>query len=713
MKKLVNLRTPLFIGLSLIIGIIFSFSIYLEKVFPAILSAGVFALSITLYIVYSFKESKGKFSLILSFIFILFSLFGGVSFYIKVDNFNKASLGNHISDVSGRVSEINEKDGYKTLILTDVSISYPDEIKSKYKVSIVYFGTEDIEYGDRLNYTAVLNDRTLYYKGKFNVYDIGNNVKYSSTVMDGEYHIIKNKPNPFESVRLFIKNTLKGGLEVEGFSVVYALLTGNSDYIENNTLENFRASGVAHIFAVSGLHIGFLSLVLTFILDKLKVNKMARAFIIVFCLLFYSGICGFSSSSLRATIMCAVMLFAGITGEKYDGLSALGVALTILLIAFPLQLFFVGFQLSFSVVFAILILSKPMEKLFKKLPKKLANALSAVLSAQIVSMPIMIIHFGAFSLISVLANLIFIPAVSVIFILALLSCLFAGLFSSSVILLPLGYVIKAVIFLINALDFTVFMVGGFTLGFSIIFYYLAFIFLSGMINLKKKTVMLLCIIFACVFLVGTFTENFVEYSRCKIYSITSKNLSVSLVSDRKDNVLIVTNARRGGDFDKVISVINDKGIKTLDGVILLSGEKVMDAQEVCSSLQGVVEVEEVFVYGEIDENVLRAMEKSFPEINLNFASNSSIFINDLYFEYLLDGKGVTIERNSKKGLFVGDIEGTEEMRDIKNSTFEFAICVEAEDYLYSLMMIKDKFTYHRSYTFSSAEEVGLLLYYLK
>ena len=713
MKKLVNLRTPLFIALSLIIGIIFSFSISLEKIFPAILSAGVFALSITFYIIYSFKESKGKVSLILSFIFILFAIFGGVSFSVKVDNFNKASLGNHISDVSGRVSEINEKDGYKTLILTDVVITYPDEIESKYKVSIIYFGTEDIEYGDRLNYTAVLTDRTLYYKGEFNVYDIGNNVKYSSTVMDGEYHVIKNNPNPFESVRLFIKDTLKGGLEVEGFSVVYALLTGNSDYIENNTLENFRASGVAHIFAVSGLHIGFLSLVLTFILDKLKVNKMVRAFIIVFCLLFYSGVCGFSSSSLRATIMCAVMLFASITGEKYDGLSALGVALTLLLLVFPMQLFFVGFQLSFSVVFAILVLSKPIERLFKKLPKKLASTLSAVLSAQIVSMPIMIIHFGAFSLISVLANLIFIPIVSVIFILALLSCLLAGLFSASYILLPLDYVIKAVIFLINALDFTVFMVGGFTLGFSIIFYYLAFILLSGMINLKKKIMAILSVVFACVFIFGVTSENLIEYSKCKIYSTTSKNLSVSLVSDKDNNVLIVTNAKRGGDFSEVISVINDKGIKTLDGVILLSGEKVMDAQEVCSSLQGVVKIEDVYVFGNEDESVLWAMEKSFPEISLNFISNSSIFINDLYFDYLLDGKGLIVERKGKKALFFGDIDGSENIDSIKNIPYKFAICVEAEDYLYSLMRIEDKFTYYTSYTYSSAEDVGVLLYYLK
>ena len=710
MKKFINLRTPLFLGISLIMGILFAYCVYFCKVIPAILIAGAFVVAIIFYIKYSITEGKKKTAIILSSIFLIFSIFGSLSFFVKVNNFNKADLDNHIVTVSGRVSSINEKDGYKNLILTNVSISSLDKTNTKYKVSVTYFGLTEVELGDRLNYTALLSDRTLFYKGKFNVYDIGNGIKYSSTIEEGEYQIIKNSPNLFERIRIGISNILFSGLDNEEFSVVFALLTGNSDYIENNTLANFRASGVAHIFAVSGLHIGFLSAVLAFIFDKLKLNKILRAVIIISCLLLYSGVCGFSASSLRATIMCAVMLIASISGERYDGVSALGVALTILLIIFPLQLFFVGFQLSFAVVFAILTLTNPLSKLFKKLPSKLANALAGVIVAQLVSMPIMLIHFGAFSIISVLANLIFLPVVSVIFILSLISVLLAGIFSAPFLLVPLGFVIKGIVFLINALDLTVFMVGGFIMGVSTLFYYLTLLVLSGMINLEKNTIKILSIVFVSIFALTIFVENFSEFSKTKIYSIASDNLCVSIISHKNDDALIITYSKSDANFEPVIEVFKEKGISKIEKVFILSNNNV-DAQEVCSSLIDVVKIDCVNVYGEVDERLYWAMNKSFPEVLLSFDSGASI--GDIYIEYLFDGSGLMATRKGKNALFIGALDESENYSMLNKLTTWFSIVFEAEDFIYSQLSAKNKFTYHHSYTYDSASEVGTLIYYLK
>ncbi len=713
MKKLVNLRTPLFLGASLIIGIVFGYSVCLSKVFSAIFSVTVFLASIFLYGIYSFKEGKRRKCFLLSLFFILLALFGCVSFCVTLGNFERASLGNHICDVTGRVNKITENDDYRTIILSDVNIGYPENVKTGYKISLLVYGDDQLDYGDVISFTALLNDRSIIYNGRFNVYDVGNGIKYSAMIYNDEYKLLESKPNAFESVRIRIRETLNKGLEGEEFSVVYALLTGNSDQIEDKTITNFRASGVAHIFAVSGLHIGFLTSALYFLFSKLKMNKTVSAVIVIVCSLFYSGVCGFSASSLRATIMCAVMLIASISGERYDGLSAIGIALIILLLLFPLQLFFAGFQLSFAVVLGILILSNPIAKMLKFLPEKLAISLSTVLTAQIVSVPIMIIHFGAFSIISVVVNLLFIPVVSIIFIFSLISTILSGILFLSWILFPLNYLIKAVVWAINIIDFTVFMVGGITLGFFVLFYYLSLFVSSGMINIKKKLKVILSICFACIFVFGTVAESLVEFSRCKIYSVTTSSLSASLIDVKGDRTLIVAYSSSGIDVSMVKKVAKDKGIGRVENVFILSGEEGTDAQEICSSLYNLFEMKNLYVYGERSEDMVKVMQKSFPEINLNYVFNGDIRLNRIICQYLLDGKSLEISYNDKVGLVFGDIDGKENYKELNGKSVDFAICYEAQEYLYSLCTVKNAYCYRYSSEYRNVQSEGTLLYYLK
>lgn len=93
--------------------------------------------------------------------------------------------------------------------------------------------------------------------------------------------------------------------------------------MDGDVLENFRNGGVAHIFAVSGLHIGFLAGVVFFLLRSCRVRGVPKVLISAAVLVFYAGICGFSPSSLRAAVMASVLAAAKETGMKYDGLSSL------------------------------------------------------------------------------------------------------------------------------------------------------------------------------------------------------------------------------------------------------------------------------------------------------------------------------------------------------------------------------------------------------
>ena len=712
MKKLINFRVSLFAGISLIFGIVFSYGVYFEKVLCAVIFATAFILSLTSYALFSFKENKGIKGVIFCFVFLTFAFVGGISFTTTLNNYKKADLGNHICDVTGRVVSITDKEDYRVFILSNVRIGYPENINTKYKISLIVPSENNLDYGDTITFTATIKDRSLIFNGRFNVYDVGNKVKYSATISEGEYELISSDKNLFEKVRIFIRETLKEGLDREEFSVVYALLTGNSDYIETQTLANFRASGIAHIFAVSGLHIGFLSALLSFVFNKLKVNKWLKTFLIIASLFFYSGVCGFSASSLRASIMCSVMLFATIFGERYDGLSALGTALTLLLLAFPTQLFFVGFQLSFAVVFAILALSLPTTKLLRFLPERFAVSLATVLVAQVASIPIMLYHFGEFSLVSVIANLIFLPAVSVIFIFSLCSVLLAGILGVFEILVPLNFVVKAIIWFINLLDYTVFMVGGVTIGVSVVFYYLFFIVASGLINLKNtvKRVSAIILIFSFLFSMGA--ESLVEFNKCKIYSVSDNFSCATVVSVKNENFLILPYVKRGADLSCIDNIFVNRR-KNVTALFILSGVDNLDVQQVCTLLNGRVKVERVCVFGEKNEKLNAVMNKSFPEIQLQYRSNLSIDKRRGNLSYILGGKAVEITYGKSRALILGDYGVEDDLKLLKGYTADYAVAYEMEEYLFSLIDAKTAVTYRYCKDYDNAQSSGMLLYNLK
>jgi competence protein ComEC len=162
--------------------------------------------------------------------------------------------------------------------------------------------------------------------------------------------VVGKKFDFFGSIRTRIAEVLYRGMDIETASVTMAVLTGNTAGIEDGLLENMRYGGIAHIFAVSGLHVGDLFAFCLFFTSKTPLRKMpkiARFFLVAFLLIFYGGICGFSASVIRATVLCLVGYAAKLLGVSVDRFEALGVGGVIVLLISPVELFSPGFQLSF------------------------------------------------------------------------------------------------------------------------------------------------------------------------------------------------------------------------------------------------------------------------------------------------------------------------------------------------------------------------------
>jgi len=220
------------------------------------------------------------------------------------------------------------------------------------------------------------------------------------------------------------------GENAGGFS--YAMLFGDTSYMDHEEKSALRAVGAAHIFAVSGLHVGVLAAAILFLLNKLKAKRWVKILVLFPILAFYAYLADFTPSVLRAGIMIMVYLFASMLGMRYDDISSLSFAAILILIVKPLYLFDMSFIMSFLSLFGIASLASPLEKIFRKwkIPGKISSGLALSVSTSVAILPVSAMIFGSVSLIGILCNVVVVPLASLAYILTViilpLTLLFAG-----------------------------------------------------------------------------------------------------------------------------------------------------------------------------------------------------------------------------------------------------------------------------------------------
>lgn len=157
-----------------------------------------------------------------------------------------------------------------------------------------------------------------------------------------------------------IANLLKtSNLSNESIEFLTATLTGDDSIIPEETRMTFTTSGLAHILALSGLHVGIITTMLWILLFPLRLVRQLHLRLIstVVILWLYAIITGLSPSVVRAVIMATTLLIGFCLQRRNSSINSLCLASIIILIASPLQLYDIGFQLSFIAVASILLFS--------------------------------------------------------------------------------------------------------------------------------------------------------------------------------------------------------------------------------------------------------------------------------------------------------------------------------------------------------------------
>lgn len=222
------------------------------------------------------------------------------------------------------------------------------------------------------------------------------------------FRIIGGDPKPFarglQALRLRMGTILDQLLPPQDAGIYRALLTGDKSAMDEDIRSLYQENGIAHILAVSGLHLSILGLGVYELLRRFGRSKATSGLVAALLIVSYGILTGCSGSALRAVLMLLLRFLGAAVGRSYDMLTAMAAAALFLLWKEPFMLFSAGFQLSFLAVLAIGLshaLPAPKHPLFA--------GLWISFYLQLLTLPVVLFHYFRFPLYGIFLNLIVLP----------------------------------------------------------------------------------------------------------------------------------------------------------------------------------------------------------------------------------------------------------------------------------------------------------------
>ncbi|KLT21603.1 ComEC/Rec2 family protein [Wolbachia endosymbiont of Armadillidium vulgare str. wVulC] len=372
----------------------------------------------------------------------------------------------YVKDIVATVKDINDRGSYKQFLLSVSTISKsspvipappfvipvldtgiqkkkiwsragmtPDRALDNIRISVRTKVEEGIKIGDQVKLSAKLFP--LKIAPSEYAYDFARIAYYqkiSATGFATSKIVLHKKAEArkfqeyIESFRQYIYENLQQNTKKPHADIISALLIGKKDGIDQKTMNAIRDSGIAHLFAISGLHLSFVA-GLFFIVFRnlfaisetltLKYNtKKISAFLTILPTTFYLLITGMQISAQRAYIMVILVLVAIMIERKYRGLIAIAFAASVILIIEPEAILKPGFQMSFSAVLALVASYQINANKFLKIKiiKYFVSIMISSVIASLATVPYTIYNFNYFSISGIITNLIAIPIVTLIII---------------------------------------------------------------------------------------------------------------------------------------------------------------------------------------------------------------------------------------------------------------------------------------------------------
>lgn len=334
---------------------------------------------------------------------------------------------------------------------------------------LLYFSKDSVapalNYGDKIIFNKKLQAiKNSGNPGSFNYerYAAFQGIKHNVFLKTGDWQkVTSNYPSSKNNFRQFIFSARQYVLDVleknissgkDQLDIAKALLIGYTNDLDKDLVQAYSNTGVVHIIAISGMHLGLIYIMLVWLFAKIPIidkNKLLQAIIILSCLWLFSILTGASASVLRAAVMFSFISAGKLFFKSASIYNSLAVSAFVLLCYNPYYLWDVGFQLSYLAVLGIVIFQKPIYHFFyikNSLLDKAWLLVSVSAAAQLLTTPVCIYYFHQFPNLFMITNIIAVPLSTLILYAGVLLLAFSGI---GFISIYLGKFVGALTWLMN------------------------------------------------------------------------------------------------------------------------------------------------------------------------------------------------------------------------------------------------------------------------
>ena len=527
-------------------------------------------------------------------------------------------------------------------------------VKGKEKVLVNYYSDINISYGDYIYVYGVFKKPKE--NGNFNLFNykrylLSNKINY--VVTSSKITIIKKNDNIFYTLKNNLLKRIESANKSKGY--ILAFLYADKSLIEKDVYTKYQKIGVSHLFAVSGMHVSLISIVLLKLLNKIKERK--RYIIVSIFLSIYLFLTNFTISMVRATFQFILFFINKSFKLNIDNSNLVLFLFSILVIINPYNIYNIGFLFSFIISFTLIRCSKLIKGKF--IIKSLKTSLISFFS----SMPVLINNFFEVNFLGIILNIIYIPFVSyILFPLSLVTVLFPSL--DNILYMFISHFEKITDFFSN-IKFLSFSICKMNI-FLIIMYYLIFIYI-----LKRKKKLIYKIIIVIISLTFLINNGRIVNNEVSILDVGQGDSS--LIRLKNKNILIDTGGNINYDISKniLIPYFKSVGIKKIDYLVLTHGD--YDHMGEAINLVENFKVEKVIFncgpYNDLENELIEVLDKKKIKYyscikELNIDNNKFHFLQTKEYDNENENSNVIYtELNGYKFMFMGDA-GVEKEKDI-------------------------------------------------
>lgn len=548
----------------------------------------------------------------------------------------------------GYTSKINVNEDFTGIVTTIVKKenSFKLTIKGKEKLIVYINNIDNLELGDKVVVSGeyiLPKKATIPNNFDYQKYLYNNHIFY--IMYAKELKIIKNNQNITFKIKKYILDKTSN---YKNNGYLNAFIIGDKTDLE--FYETYQNNGISHLFALSGMHISMLSLIIYKLVDKLKHKDL----IVILFLLFYVTLTNFSASILRTIIFFIILKLNKKLDLNISTKNALLITLSIIMIYNPLIIFDIGFQYSGLVTFGLIVSTKYYKKNY------FYNLFITSFIALLFSVPITLYNNYELNLLSILNNLINVPLITFV------------IYPLSLLTFILKFLEPIYNLTINLLEFinnisSIFSLNVIVPKVHIIFYliYYLFIYLSIESNNKKY------ILIACLYLLSFKLKPFIDYNNYVYYLDVGQGDS-SLIIYNDDVVMIDTGGTSNYNVSSgSIKLLKSLGYSHIDYLILTHGD--FDHMGDSIYLIHNYKVKNVVLnndsFNELETNLIEALKRKKIKYYQNvekipISNNKITILNTKEYDNENDNSLVTfLNINNYSFLFMGDA-GVNKEKDI-------------------------------------------------